>query len=168
MPEFETLDLNLNRGFKLGFGGSLGIRVVNTMYMAVSVTYLQRTGTSSMYAWDQYLNQLHRFDQEESYGEVFLDLGPLLRKQLNSDLWFNLQCGATYLDLSLGTSANDGRPFWGAYGAAALEHCPSQVASVFLGIRYRYLQKQSADFGGIQFELGFRWFLNGGDQDPEP
>jgi hypothetical protein len=169
LPEYETIELKLNQGFRLGFGGSLGIRVINTAYMTTSVTYLQRTGTTSMYSWDPYLFRMHRYEGEETFREIRVDLGPLLRTQLNSNLWIDLQCGATYLDLSLvGTSVDDGGPFWGGYLAAGLEHCPSRLASVFLGVKYRYLQKQSADFGGFQIELGFRWFIAAGGQDSEP
>jgi hypothetical protein len=135
--------------------------------MTASVTYLQREGTRTFFSWDPYCFQMHNYEQQETFRESRVDLGPLLRTRLNSDLWFIMQCGATHLDLSLGTSVDDGRPFWGAYAGAGLEQSPSEFASVFLAVRHRFLQIQSTDFGGIQVEMGFRWLISGGDQDHE-
>ncbi len=50
MPKVETIDISLEQGFTLGFGGSLGVRVVNTIYLTTSVSYLRRTGTKSLYS----------------------------------------------------------------------------------------------------------------------
>jgi hypothetical protein len=150
MPKFETIDVSLDQGFVLGFGGLLGVRVANTIYLTTSVTYLQRTGAKFFNSWDPNLYQVHRNENQEKYGEVRIDIGPMLRTELTPDLWLNPEFGATYLDLSLGrtTSVDNGTAFWGGYIGIGIEHRPAEIASICIAVKYRYLQKQSADFGG--------------------
>jgi hypothetical protein len=162
MPKFETIDLSLDQGFMLGFGGSLGVRVVNTIYVTTSITYLRRTGTKSLYSWYPNPYQMHRNEVQEKYGEVRIDIGPLLRTELAPLLWLNPEFGATYLGLSLGrtTSVDNGTAFWGGYVGIGIEHRPAEIASMCIAVKYRHLQKQSADFGGLQIQLGLRFLIS--------
>jgi hypothetical protein len=163
LPKFETNELILDQGFVLGFGGSLGVRIISPLYVSASVTYLQRSGSRSAYSFDPILFQARRHENVEKFGEIRIDVGPELRNQLGSSLWLNADVGTTYLSLSLGksTSIDDGRPFWGAYAGAGLEHSTGSIASMVLAVKYRYLQKQAADFGGVQVQFSVRFLISG-------
>lgn len=167
IPSFENNEIRLEDGFVLGFGASLGVRVAPTVFMTASATYFARTGTESFSSFSQGPFQMHTSESRKTFREIRLDLGPLLRTELGPSLRLNPEVGVTYLALSLGTSINGGTPFWGAYAGCGLEHTPTPIASLCFSVRYRYLRKQSADFGGVQIQAAFR-FLIGSDGQGVP
>jgi hypothetical protein len=163
IPSYETFDLSLDRGLSLGFGPTIGVQLSGLAYAQLSVSYLRRSASQITFS-SSFVGGVFRQSRtstDKSFPEVRLDFGPLTRLPINEHSWLNAELGITYLSLSLGSSSSidSGTPFWGGYLGVGFEYLLVQSASLELDCRYRHLQKNSADFGGIQCQIGFRYLL---------